>query len=128
MTQGPARIKGRGPDGQAVVDLGPLENMLDYKFALRTCARGIAGGKDPHGNLIRASMVIGRLAWIDFTTKGLELKGLNMDGSAPEVKVTLNDYATSHEQLMEENAALKAQVEMLMQGRERPRPPRPQMN
>lgn len=128
MPTAPVRIRGRGSDGQAIVDLGPLETVKDCEDALTICARAVAAGKDPRGDLLRASIIIGRKLWSRFQTKGLEIKGLNMDGTAPEVKVTLNDYAQAHDLLVEENAQLRAQNEALMQARERPRPPRPQMN
>lgn len=112
------------PKNGRSIKLGPMETLLDLKDTLRILAKALAQLGDYTG----ASRNAATLASIELRTKELELKGLNMDGSAPVVRVELNDYAAQHDALLEENAALKAQVDMLMQGRERPRPPRPQMN
>lgn len=121
-----SRIRPGGP----FQPLGSCESVSEIEALIYRCMCVVWDGNDDGRARVVADMAR-MLLWSKFTTKGLEVKGMNMDGSAPEVKVTLNDYASEHERLKsleEENAALREQNALLMQGRERPRPPRPQMN
>jgi hypothetical protein len=118
------------PANGRAMKLGPMETILDLEDTLRILARGMAQLGDYAGASRNAALLLSA----KFRTKELELKGLNMDGTAPEVKITLTDYAQVHDEEVVKNKALKEEVEALrgqiaaMQGKERPRPPRPVMN
>jgi hypothetical protein len=114
------------PRNGRAMKLGTLESIADLEDALRIMARGFAQLGDYTG----ASRNVMALASIKFRAKELELKGLNL-GEGQEFKFTATDCADRYQSEVAKNneltgrvAALEAQI-ATMQGRDRPRPPRP---
>ena len=112
------------------LQLGPLESLRQIEDGLRIVTKLMAG----NGDLSAAAASLKTLAWIRLRGKELEARGLNMTDEVQKVTLVTRDYLAPYEeekakntQLTEEVEALKAQV-ALLGGKDRPRPPRPQMN
>jgi hypothetical protein len=135
MKQRVKRVGGRNrtqaPRKGHSIDLGRLLTVQDCDDATRLLAKILAS----EGNWVAAERAVKDLRDSKFKVRQLEILGFNMaQAEGQEVKITLTDYAQVHEEEVARNKALKEEVEALrgqiaaMQGKERPRPPRPVMN
>jgi hypothetical protein len=117
------------PERGRAMKRGPMESIADLEDTLRILARGMAQLGDYAGASRNAALLLSS----KYRCNELEIKGFNMDGTAPEVKITLTDYATTHHEMTEQLKAKEEEIAALrellaQQGKERPRPPRPQLN
>jgi hypothetical protein len=117
------------PQRGRAMKLGPVETIADIEDALRIMARGFAQLGDYTG----ASRNVIALASIKFRAKELELKGMNLRDDQ-EFKFTAEDYADRYQAEVSKNKAQAEEIEALraqvaaMGGKDRPRPPRPDLN
>jgi hypothetical protein len=120
---------------QAKVDLGPLSTAGECEQALRRVAKAVAAGRDPRGCLQAASGIVVRILWSTYQRKRLEIAGLNMrDSEDAEIRIIRSDFRGAYQeelvkskQQAEEIVSLKARIAS-MEGKPRPRPPRPDLN
>jgi hypothetical protein len=123
------------PPRQTKIELGPLSTAHECEEALRLIAKAVANGRDPKGCLQAASGIVTRILWSTYQRKRLEIAGLNMrDNEDAEIRITRNDFRKPYVEETEKNRrlsdevdALKAQI-AVMEGKPRPRPPRPDLN
>ena len=123
------------PPRQTKIELGPLSTSHECEEALRLIAKAVANGRDPKGCLQAASGIVTRILWSTYQRKRLEIAGLNMrDNEDAEIRITRNDFRKPYVEETEKNRrlsdevdALKAQI-AVMEGKPRPRPPRPDLN
>jgi hypothetical protein len=120
---------------QAKIELGPLSTAHECEDALRLIAKAVANGRDPKGCLQAASNIVTRLLWSTYQRKRLEIAGLNMrsdDGAT--IQITRTDYRKPYLEAEAQNKAKDEEIEGLkaqiatMEGKPRPRPPRPDLN
>ena len=123
------------PPRQTKIELGPLSTAHECEEALRLIAKAVANGRDPKGCLQAASGIVTRILWSTYQRKRLEIAGLNMrDNEDAEIRITRSDFRGPYQeelvkskQQAEEIEALKARI-AVMEGKPRPRPPRPDLN
>jgi hypothetical protein len=106
----------------------PLETFKDIEDGIRIQAKILAAQGDHAGSV----QALRTLLSSKYRAAELEIKGLNLRQSeGNEDKLTLNDYRQPYQQELAENKELSERVEALeaqitaMQGKDRPRPPRP---
>jgi hypothetical protein len=112
------------------LQLGPIESLRQIEDGLRVVTKLMAG----NGDLSAAAASLKTLAWIRLREKELEARGLNMDDQVQRVILKTVDYRDPYEEQLAKNkeqaeqiAALEAQIAALG-GKDRPRPPRPNLN
>ena len=112
--------------GKRNLNLGPCETVKDIEDAIRIQAKLLAIEGDYTGSV----QALRTLLSSKYRAKELELKGMNL-GEGQEFHFTATDYMDRYQgevaknnELTERVAALEGQI-AAMQGRERPRPPRP---
>jgi hypothetical protein len=110
------------------INLGPLETIKDIEDGIRIQAKLLA----VEGDYAASVQALRTLLSSKYRAKELELKGMNLRvDEGQTVQFTVTDYSDRYLQEVGKNKELSERVEALeaqiavMQGKDRPRPPRP---
>jgi hypothetical protein len=109
--------------GKRNLNLGPCETVKEIEDAIRIQAKLMA----VEGDYAASVQALRTLLSSKYRAKELELRGMNL-GEGQEFRFVAEDYAGRFQDAQARINELQAELAALREQRERPRPPRPNLN